>query len=130
MSLYLRALVSTSSFSKSLRRDLKTFLDVSPVWSVISWRVNSLPSFRASITSLSVLFSFMAFPLCWFAVLWVLGFFNFAVCKHEKTDHSAQSFEFLGSPTINFVPFPCSVSNVTVPFNASVNRLTTANPNP
>jgi hypothetical protein len=56
-SLYLRAFVSTSSFSKSLRRDLKIFLGFSPVLSAISWRVNS-PSFSASTTSWSVLLSF------------------------------------------------------------------------
>jgi hypothetical protein len=56
-SLYLRALVSMSSFSKSLRRDLKIFLGFSPVWSAISWRVSS-PFFSASTTSWSVLLSF------------------------------------------------------------------------
>jgi hypothetical protein len=59
VSLYLRALVPMSSFSKSLRRDLKIFLGDSPVFSAISWRVSSLPSFRAAITSSSVLFNFI-----------------------------------------------------------------------
>jgi hypothetical protein len=58
MSLYLRALVSTSSFSKSFRRILKTFLDGMSVLSAISWRVDS-PSFKASNTSLSFLLSFV-----------------------------------------------------------------------
>jgi hypothetical protein len=58
VSLYFRALVSTSSFSKSLRRLRKIFLGFSPVLSAISWRVSS--SFlSASMTSWSVLLSFI-----------------------------------------------------------------------
>ena len=86
MSLYLRALVSTSSFSKSLRRDLKTFLGVSPVLSAISWRVNSLPSFKASITSLSVLFSFTMLwrsPLV-VCVIWFSRLFQFCGKQRKK----------------------------------------------
>jgi hypothetical protein len=79
-SLYFRALVSISSFSKSLRRDLKIFLDGWPVLSTISWRVNSLPSvFRVFMTSLSVLFSFTmawAFPFV-VCVLWFARVFQF-----------------------------------------------------
>ena len=51
VSLYFRALVSMSSFSKSLRRDLKVFFGVLPVLSAISWRVSSLLSFRVFMTS-------------------------------------------------------------------------------
>lgn len=70
VSLYLCAFVSMSSFSKSLRSDLKIFLGVSPVLSVSSWRVNSLPSaLRAFITCSSVLLSFtLITALCCFSV--------------------------------------------------------------
>jgi hypothetical protein len=57
---YLRALVSITSFSKNFFRDLKTFLEGSPVLFVSSWRVNSFPSaLRVWKTFSSVLFSFI-----------------------------------------------------------------------
>lgn len=59
MSLYLRALVSRSSFSKSLRSERKAFLDGNPVLSASSWSVSSLPSFKAAMTCSSTLFSFI-----------------------------------------------------------------------
>jgi len=59
VSLYLRAFVSMISCWKSLRSDLKTFFDGSPVLSVSSLRVNSLPSaFKVLTTNSSVLLSF------------------------------------------------------------------------
>jgi hypothetical protein len=89
VSLYFLALVSMSSFSKSLRRDLKIFLGGWPVLSAISWRVNSLPSvFRAFMTSWSVLFSLtMALPFPFFVgsvCYGLVGFFNFAVSQCEN----------------------------------------------
>ena len=59
VSLYLRAFVDTISCSKSLRSDLKTFFEGSPVLSVSSWRVNSFPSaFKVATIFSSVLLSF------------------------------------------------------------------------
>ena len=82
-SLYLRAFVSIISFSKSFRSDLKTFLDGTPVLSVISWRVSSPPSFKASTTSWSFLFSFTMVSIPLAVCYGFLGFFNFAVA-HPK----------------------------------------------
>ena len=59
ISLYFRAFDPIISFSKSLRRDLNTFLDGCPDVSDISARVNSLPSFNAATTLSSVLLSFI-----------------------------------------------------------------------
>ena len=80
-SLYLRAFVSMSSFSKSLRRDLKTFLDVSPVFSLSSWRVNSPPSFKVAMTCSSVLLSF---TMCSTAsrYLCVMAFWAFSILRY------------------------------------------------
>ena len=59
-SLYFLAFVSIISFSKSLRRDLKMFLDGSPVLSANSWRVNSFPSvFNVFMIASSTLFNFI-----------------------------------------------------------------------
>jgi hypothetical protein len=78
-----------SSFSKSLRRDLKIFLGVSPVLSAISWRVNSLLSFRAFMTSWSVLFSLtmaLMFPFV-VCVLWFAGVFQFCGKPMRKREY-------------------------------------------
>jgi len=81
VSLYLRAFVSMISCSKSLRSDLKTFFEGSPVLSVSSWRVSSLPSvLRAFMTCSSVLLSFIVLPSLMVSLCYgTVGFFNFAV---------------------------------------------------
>lgn len=75
---YLWAFESMSSFSKSLRSDLKIFLVGWLVFSAISVRVSSLCSFNAAMTSSSFLFSFIC-GSPGLVVVWciVLGVFQF-----------------------------------------------------
>lgn len=60
----------------------------------------------------------------------IVGSSSFLTHIAQSNFYIAFCFFSIGNETMNFVPFPASVSNVTAPSIASVNLLTAAKPKP